>query len=81
VENEHNDVTKWGCECERELVSMSLWVGMNIFGIFQWWGQYFYNIFMPCRNDMEIFFHMYMDEIKMDEKFGWKLNINEFFEW
>jgi hypothetical protein len=24
--------------------------------------KYFYNISMPCRNDMEIFVHMYMDE-------------------
>jgi hypothetical protein len=29
-----NDARKWACECQRELVSKSLWAGMNIFGIF-----------------------------------------------
>jgi hypothetical protein len=32
--------------------------------------KYLKNILMPCRNDMENIFHMYMDERqKMDEKF------------
>ncbi len=30
--------------------------------------KFFYNISMPCRNDKEIFFHVYMDESQN----GWK---------
>jgi hypothetical protein len=34
-----NDANKWTCEHECKPMSMSLWVGTNIFGIFWWWGQ------------------------------------------
>ncbi len=36
---------------------------------------------MPCRNDVENIFPHVMDEShKMDEKFGWKLNIKNFLD-
>ncbi len=31
-------VILWACECERELVSMSLWVGWDFLSIFWWHG-------------------------------------------
>ncbi len=72
---------EWTPEHEHELVCMNLWAGMDIFRIFWWWGQNIFKIFL-CHVGMtwKIFYHMYMDEShKMDEDFGWKLNINGLF--
>jgi len=64
---------------EHVSLSMSLWVGLDIFGIFWWQGQNIFRISLSHVGMMwKMFFHMYMDEShKMDENFGWKLNINE----
>jgi hypothetical protein len=37
-----NDATKWAHECE--LVSMHMWIRMNISKIFWWWGQNIFRI-------------------------------------
>jgi hypothetical protein len=68
---QHFKASMWAWACEHEPMSRN---------------GYFWNILRTSlchvRMTWKIFFHMYMDEShKMDEKFGWKLNINEFFGW
>jgi hypothetical protein len=69
-------MTLWS---EHMSMNIDLWVGMDIFGIFWWPGQNILKISLcHLRMTWKIFFHIYMDEShKMDEHFGWKLNINE----
>jgi hypothetical protein len=51
-----SDAYKWTCEHECKPMSMNLWVGTNIFGIFWWRGQNILKIFL-CHVEMmwEIF--------------------------
>jgi hypothetical protein len=70
-----NNVMKETCESDYELVNISIWIGMDIFGIFWWCGQNIFQISL-CHIGMmwKIFLHMYMDENHiMDEKVWMKI--------
>jgi len=63
-----SDITKWAREHEYEPMSMSRWVGMDIFRILWWHGQNIFRISLwHIRMMWKILFHVYMDESqKMD---------------
>ncbi len=70
-------VILWTCECECQLVSMSMWTGWNFFSIFLiTWMEYVKNI--PCHIGQnlcwcdKIFYHMYPNGWKIYEFFGLK---------
>jgi hypothetical protein len=72
------EMSTWTRACEHEHVNKNEY----IYNILMTRTKYFCNILCHIRMTWKIFFHIYMDKShKMDENFGWNLNMNELFGW